>query len=81
MLKEIDDEIDTGALSPDSRLKEDVGLSSVAMLYMAVSVEKAFGIDLSDAKMEELLTVGDVVALIEQQENSESAAAGKKSVL
>lgn len=67
LLKEIDDEIDVDAVSLDSRLKEDVGLSSVAMLYMAVSVENTFGIDLTDAKMETLLTVGDVIALIEQK--------------
>ena len=66
LLKEIDEEIDTGALSFDSRLKEDVGLSSVAMLYMAVSVENTFGIDLTEANMDQLITVGDVVALIEQ---------------
>ena len=66
LLKEIDEEIDTDALSPESRLKEDVGLSSVAMLYMAVSVENTFGIDLSEANMDQLVTVGDVVALIEK---------------
>lgn len=66
LLKNIDDEIDTAALSEESRLKEDAGLSSVAMLYMAVSVENEFGIDLTVAKMEDLRTVGDVVTLIEQ---------------
>lgn len=66
LLKEIDEEIDTEALSFDSRLKEDVGLSSVAMLYMAVSVENTFGIDLTEANMDQLITVGDVVALIER---------------
>ncbi len=67
LLKEIDEEIDVDGISLDSRLKEDVGLSSVAMLYMAVSVENTFGMDLTDAKMEQLITVGDVVALIEQE--------------
>ena len=69
LLHEIDEEIDVSAVTEASRLKEDVGLSSVAMLYMAVSVENEFGIDLTDAKMEDLRTVGDVVALIEQYQN------------
>ncbi len=66
LLYEIDDEIDVEAITTDSKLKEDVGLSSVAMLYMAVSIENEFGIDLSDANMKELETVGDVVDLIGQ---------------
>lgn len=66
LLYEIDDEIDIESVNADSLLKEDVGLSSVAMLYMAVSIENEFGIDLSGANMNEVKTVGDVVELISQ---------------
>ena len=66
LLYEIDDEIDVDEITTESRLKEDVGLSSVAMLYMAVSIENEFEIDLSDANMNDLVTVGDVVELIEK---------------
>lgn len=66
LLYEIDDEIDIESVNADSLLKEDVGLSSVAMLYMAVSIENEFGIDLSGADMNEVKTVGDVVELISQ---------------
>ena len=66
LLYEIDDEIDVDEITEESRLKEDVGLSSVAMLYMAVSIENEFEIDLSDANMNDLVTVGDVVELIEK---------------
>ena len=65
LLAEIDEEIPVENLTEDSLLKEDAGLSSVAMLYMAVSIENEFGIDLSEAKMNDLKTVGDVVRLIE----------------
>lgn len=64
LLYEIDDEIDVEEITAESKLKEDVGLSSVAMIYMAVSIENEFGIDLSDANMNDLVTVGDVVELI-----------------
>ena len=64
LLYEIDDEIDIDAICEDSLLKEDVGLSSVAMLYMAVSIENEFEIDLSEADMSSLKTVADVVSLI-----------------
>ena len=66
LLYEIDDEIDVDEITTESRLKEDVGLSSVAMLYMAVSIENEFEIDLSNANMNDLVTVGDVVELIEK---------------
>ena len=65
LLAEIDEEIPAEKLTEDSLLKEDAGLSSVAMLYMAVSIENEFGIDLSEVKMSDLKTVGDVVRLIE----------------
>lgn len=66
LLYEIDDEIYVDEIMAESKLKEDVGLSSVAMIYMAVSIENEFGIDLSDANMNDLVTVGDVVELIEK---------------
>ena len=64
LLYEIDEEIPVDEITEASLLKEDVGLSSVAMLYMAVSIENEFEIDLSDADMGSLKTVGDVISLI-----------------
>lgn len=65
LLKEIDEEIDTDAISTESELVADIGLSSVAILYMAVAIENEFGIDLSKADMEQIKTVGDVIEAIE----------------
>ena len=64
LLKEIDEELDTESLTADSLLKEDAGLTSVAMLYMAVSIESEFGVDLSEVKLDSLKTVGDVTGII-----------------
>ena len=47
LLQEIDEEIDPESISGDSRLMADIGMSSVALLYMAVAVEETFGVDLS----------------------------------
>ena len=69
LLKEIDGEIDPESISADSRLMADIGMSSVALLYMAVAVEEAFGIDLSSYEMKEETTVGDIIKLI-QEHNS-----------
>ena len=40
LLQEIDEEIDPESISGDSRLMADIGMSSVALLYMAVAVEE-----------------------------------------
>ncbi len=69
LLKEIDEEIDPESIRADSRLMADIGMSSVALLYMAVAVEEAFGIDLSSYEMKEETTVGDIIKLI-QEHNS-----------
>ena len=58
-------EIDTSALTPASRLKEDVGMSSIGMLYMAMSLEEEFGLSLTNDDFAKLLTVSDVIARIE----------------
>ena len=66
IIKEIDDSIDVNALTRESSLKEDLGLSSVAMLYVAVAIEDKFKVDLSNTDLSSLETVGDVVALLEK---------------
>ncbi|MBR5930629.1 MAG: hypothetical protein IKZ95_01235 [Lachnospiraceae bacterium] len=64
LLKEIDEEIDVEAITGESRLVEDIGMSSVALLYMAVALEEEFGIDFTTVEIKEGMTVDDIVALI-----------------
>ena len=58
-------EIDASGVTEESDLREDVGLSSVAMLYMVMGLEEEFGIKFTNADFEKTATVGDVVACIE----------------
>lgn len=58
-------ELDTSALTPASRLREDLGMSSIGMLYMAMSLEEEFNISLNNDDFGRLLTVGDVIARVE----------------
>lgn len=66
LLAEIDEEIDAESITAESRLMADIGMSSVALLYMSVAVEEEFGIDLSSFEMKEETTVGDIIALIKE---------------
>ncbi len=58
-------ELDTSALTPASRLREDLGMSSIGMLYMAMSLEEEFNISLNNDDFGRLLTLGDVIARVE----------------
>ena len=51
-------EVDTSEITKDSTLFEDLGLNSLTMMLLAVSVEDEFGIKFEDAG--ELNTVEDV---------------------
>ncbi len=53
------------ACTETSNLISDLGFSSVAMLYMVISVEEAFGVRFDDASMSDLDTLGKVADYIE----------------
>ena len=62
-----EDSVDTSALTPESSLKEDVGINSIGLLYMAMAVEEEFGIKFSSADFASIITVADVIACIEEK--------------
>ena len=52
------------SLSEQTRLQDDLALSSVNMLYMMIATEEVFNIRFDDVGVGELRTVGDVVTYI-----------------
>lgn len=52
-------------VSEQSRLTEDLGLSSVNMLYVIIATEEVFDIRFDDVGVNEFQTVGDVMDYIE----------------
>jgi acyl carrier protein len=52
-------------VSEQSRLTEDLGLSSVNMLYMIIATEEVFDIRFDDVGVNEFQTVGNVMDYIE----------------
>lgn len=65
-----EDEVDTDAIRPESELIDDLGLNSIAMLYMALELETEFGIKFDNDDFESLRTVGDVLAKVEGKQNA-----------
>ena len=52
------------SLSEQTRLQDDLALSSVNMLYMMIATEEVFNIRFDDVGVGEFKTVGDVVTYI-----------------
>lgn len=61
--KELDDSI-----SESSRLREDMALSSVGMLYFVIVLENLFDVRFDGVGMETFVTVADVIDFIEQKQ-------------
>ena len=53
--------IDRARISPDRRLRKDLGLDSLSMIDFAVAAEDEFGVRIPDEELERFETVGDVV--------------------
>lgn len=53
------------SLDEDARILEDLGFTSIGILFMAVSIEECFLIKLDDVNIWDLHILGDVVTMIE----------------
>jgi acyl carrier protein len=60
-----DGEIDTTDITEETRVVEDIGMKSIAMLYMAMAIEGEFGVSLTNDDLPKMRTVGDIVELVE----------------
>lgn len=56
-----------GPLVRESRLIEDLGLDSIRLLTLAVAVEDRFNVCLDEQDEASLVTVGDLIAVIERR--------------
>ena len=62
-----EDEIDAATITPEANLREDVNINSIGLLYMALAIEEEFGVKFTNDDFPTLVTVGDVIALIEKK--------------
>lgn len=62
-----EDDVDTGKLTLEASLREDIGINSIGLLYMAMAVEEEFGIKFTNEDFSGIQTVGDVIACIERK--------------
>ena len=64
------DKANTTHISEDSLLKDDLGISSVGLLYMAVAVEEKFGVRFKNDDFSNINRVSDVIDIIESRKSN-----------
>ena len=58
----------TTSVTPEATLKEDVGINSIGLLYMAIALEEEFGIKFKNEDLQGIATVQDVIDFIEAKQ-------------
>ena len=59
---------DPAIITPESRIKRDLGADSIDILQLLMRIEDQYGIVIPDQELATFETVGDVVAFVEKQE-------------
>lgn len=62
-----DDAVDVSGVTPELSLREDLGINSIGLLYMAMAVEEEFEIKFKNEDFVAIRTVADVIACIESK--------------
>ena len=60
-----EDDVDLSALNENADLREDIGINSIGMLYMAMAIEEEFGVKFTNDDFPSMKTVADVITCIE----------------
>lgn len=63
----LDESIDMTSVSPQMSLREDLGINSIGLLYMAMAVEEEFGIKFKNEDFAAIQTVADVIRCIDSK--------------
>lgn len=59
--------VDENKINPNARLKEDLGFDSLYAVEMALELETHFGITIEPEELKQLITVQNVVELVERK--------------
>ena len=62
-----EENIDPAQITMEANLREDIGMNSIGLLYMAMAIEEEFGIKFKNEDFMGIQTVADVVAVIESK--------------
>lgn len=57
---------DLDFVTEDTKIREDLGLNSIGVLYAVFAIEQAFGFKFEELNFDSFQTVGDVISYIKQ---------------
>ncbi len=60
--------VNADQVTPEAKFVEDLGADSLDIVELIMALEEEFGSEIPDEQAEKLLTVGDVVKYIEDQQ-------------
>lgn len=60
-------DLDLVSFGPNARLKEDLGMNSISMLYVAIAIEQEYGVEFNNDDLSSLITVQDVLNRIQEK--------------
>lgn len=63
----VSEDANVSTINEQTGLFTDLGMNSIAMLYMALAVEDEFGISFTNEDFTSFVTVGDVLKFIENK--------------
>lgn len=61
--------VDADMLEGNSNIHLDLGVNSVALIYMVIAIERTFGVDMRDVSYNTFTTVNDIVDYIYERVN------------
>lgn len=61
----IKEEFDVEDVTMDTVLREDLGADSIGLVELVMALEDEFDVEIDDSKLDEIVTVSDVVSYIE----------------
>jgi len=65
--------VDESKIAPDALLQDDLEIDSLGMVELALALEESFGFYLPDEELEGIVTVSDIVSLIELKSKGQDA--------
>jgi len=62
-----DMQLEENLISPDAELINDLGLNSIELADLVMNCEEKYGVTIKDDDLRGLITVGDIVKLLDRQ--------------
>lgn len=61
--------VDAAEVTPEAKLNDDLGIDSLAAVELALELENVFDVRIEDEELAKLVTVQDVIDIIESKKN------------